>query len=606
MKRILSRRLAYTYIAVIVSVIVFSAAAFYRYNVYQLLENGKANLEQFGSDTMAQMDTQFKALDVVSIELATNFELINSLDRIVTEKSTDQKDFDAVKAIVVKNYVNKVNIHRISIFTIYGDLFTTGNTDATAEEVKNNIFKSGWYGDIVVESGRRIYLAPELDMWDKDSGTKVISLIKAIRNGNKVIGYIEVQQKVDVIRNICINEWNNTNLSIAITNSQEDIFYTNITRADTKEYIKEIIAKTSKNSDRVVVTDKELVNVTDSNYTEFKAYLILEKTVLFKSIRVIFIYLAIFALIMILLSAVFVTIVTKKLTKPITLFVRKMEKLDLNNLKEPFSGGGRDYETEVLNRAFAEMKNRLTDSIVKQKVMESIQTKTLFNILQSEIGPHFLYNSLGSIASLCELGENEEAADACYSLSEILRYASDYETTVVTIYDEIENMKSYLALMKSRYRQRLDYTIEMDEATFSVMIPKLTFQPLVENAIKYSLIENECVFIHVTAQIQGSYLDVTVSDNGCGMSEEKKAEINRIISDTDKNMENSEIKSKIKFGAMGLIGTLLRLKLFFEDRFTYRIDDNEPTGTNIVIRIDLNRENTETGGEWNHVPDINH
>jgi len=587
-KRVLSRKLGITYTGIVIAVIVLSAIAFYRYNIYILLANGISNTEQFGADTMAQVDMQLKAMDVNSIDLASNFELINALDQIVTFKNADEQNFNIVKAILIKNYVNKVNIHRISIFTVFGDLFTTGNTDATADDVKNIIFKSKWYSDIVVQSGRRIFLPPQLDVWDKSSGAQVISLIRAIKNGDNVIGYIEVQQKIDVIQKICSNEWNGINLSLAIVGRDGDVFYTNITREDKDEYIKKIIDKTRNETSRVVETQNELINVTDSNYTEYKSYLVLDKSVLFASLKVILWYLILIVLVLMILSGVFITIVTQKMTKPITTFVRKMAKVDLDNLKEPFEYNSNDYETEVLNRSFKDMKDRLTDSITKQLVLEAIQTKTLFNILQSEIGPHFLYNSLGSIANMCELGENQDAAEACYNLSEILRYASDFETTIVSIGDEIVNLKSYMELMKSRYRQRLDYSIEIADDTREFMVPKLTFQPLVENAIKYSLIENESVFVNVKTQMTQSTLNITVSDNGCGISREKLEEIECVISSTDANMENSQIKSKIKFGGMGLIGTLLRLKLYLGEDFHYSIVNNASGG--MTVTIDINQQ----------------
>lgn len=589
MKRILSRKLAFTYTGIIIIIIILSAIAFYRYNIYILLANGINNVEQFGSDTMAQVDMQIKSMDVNSIELASNFELISALDQIVTQKNTDQQNYNVVKAILVKNYVNKVNIHRISIFTVYGDLFTTGNTDVNAETVKKNIFKSSWYSDIVVQSGRRVFLPPGLDMWDEQSGAQVISLIRAIKNGNDVIGYVEVQQKVNVIDKICINEWNGINLSIAIVDRAGMIFYSNIIRPDKNEYVESIINKTKNESGSVVETGSELINVTDSNYTEYKAYLVLDKSILFESMKVILWYLALIVVVLMALSGFFITIVTQKMTKPITMFIRKMEKVDLDNLKEPFDYHSKDYETEVLNRSFKEMKKRLMESITKQTALEAIQTKTLFNILQSEIGPHFLYNSLGSIANMCELGENQAAAESCYNLSEILRYASDFETTIVSIEEEIVNLKSYIELMKSRYRQRLDYSIEIDEDTHVFLVPKLTFQPLVENAIKYSLIENEAVFVKIRAKMIGSILTITVSDNGSGISEEKMNEIEKVITSNETNIENLEIKSRIKFGGMGLIGTLLRLKLYLGEAFEYKIVNNKDAGMTITIKIQSDR-----------------
>ncbi|MHB1454366.1 MAG: sensor histidine kinase [Saccharofermentanales bacterium] len=277
---------------------------------------------------------------------------------------------------------------------------------------------------------------------------------------------------------------------------------------------------------------------------------------------------------------------TRRLTRPINNFVTKMSSLDIENLREPFDYNSQDYETEILNRSFKEMKGRLIESLSRQNALEAIQTKTLFNILQSEIGPHFLFNSLGSIANMCESGESKEAADACYSLSEILRYAADYEASIVTVKEEADSLNAYLAIMKSRYRQRVDFETSISDSAKVFLTPKLTFQPLVENAIKYSLTENESVHVRISAQATGNLLTITVSDNGIGLSEEKKKEISEILSIDEISLENTEIKKRIKFGGMGLVGTLMRILLFAGKGFTYTLEDNIPSGSIITIRID--------------------
>ncbi|MHB1454367.1 MAG: cache domain-containing protein [Saccharofermentanales bacterium] len=303
MKKVLSRKLTYTYTGIIIAIIIASALAFYQYNLFVLVENGKNNLRQFGVDTMAQVDMQIRSMDVVSVEIASNFDVINALTAIMGGNREDRIHADMVKATIVKSYVNKVNIHRISIFTVQGDLFTTGNTDAGKEEVIKNIFDSQWYGDIVLESGRRVFLPPAPDMWDEASGVKVISLIRSIRSGDEILGYVEVQQKLEVIRNICVNEWDNENLNIAIVGGEDSIFYTNIVKEDAQAYIDEIILKSKINTFRVAETGQELISITDSSFTEYTSYLILEKSVLLKSLQVILYYLLAIVTSLIVLSA---------------------------------------------------------------------------------------------------------------------------------------------------------------------------------------------------------------------------------------------------------------------------------------------------------------
>ena len=188
---------------------------------------------------------------------------------------------------------------------------------------------------------------------------------------------------------------------------------------------------------------------------------------------------------------------------------------------------------------------------------------------------------------MCEQGENEEAADACYSLTEILRYAADYDEAEVTIGDEMENLRAYLAIMKSRYRQRLEYKIRTDGRCTYLMIPKLTYQPLVENAIKYSLMERETVIVKVATSYEDGHVTVEVSDNGCGISEEAAERIRSRLKEFSEEDAELYSSSQVQFGGMGLGGTLIRLSLFFGESFWYELlPGNEEGGTSIRFGFD--------------------
>ena len=239
------------------------------------------------------------------------------------------------------------------------------------------------------------------------------------------------------------------------------------------------------------------------------------------------------------------------------------------------------------------MKTRLSESILKEKALQQLQTKTTFNMLQSEIGPHFLFNTLGSIASMCEVGNSEMAATSLYNLSNILRYTSNYRNSIVTIYSEIENLNAYLLLMKGRYMHRLNFTIQVDEKTNNILIPKLTFQPIVENAIRYSLIENELVYIEIAVDLKDNELLIKVSDNGCGIDDEKLNLIKERYTNYTEGNQRDQITDEISFGGMGLLGTLLRLYLHFGDRFHYHILQNSKVGTTLLLAIKT-EEQTES------------
>lgn len=263
-----------------------------------------------------------------------------------------------------------------------------------------------------------------------------------------------------------------------------------------------------------------------------------------------------------------------------------MADTDISNISELVEETWANWESKILENAFNNMKSRLRYAIEKEKKMTEVQTKTLFSILQSEISPHFLYNTLGSIANMCETGKNEEAADACYSLTEIMRYSSNFAVSEVTLHEEIQNLRSYFSIMKSRYRQRFEYEMEIDEDILDFMIPKLTLQPIVENGIKYSLLEKEVVVVKVFLVRFDGNIIIEIKDNGVGISEEDAKKVRQRIEKFQNDDGTKEITENIQIGGMGLSGTLIRLSIYFGERFSYELlRNNDEGGTTIVLKI---------------------
>ena len=298
-----------------------------------------------------------------------------------------------------------------------------------------------------------------------------------------------------------------------------DVFYKNF--SDEPEGYPETIAEMTSEYSKIRETKDSIICTVSSNYYQGRAVFILEKSSLRQLIWNVIKGMVALVLVLFALTFLFVVIVTRRIFNPINSLLQHMSRQDLTNFNGKLEITPKDYETEILASTYETMMQRLRDAIDRQEKLKMVQTKTLFSILQSEISPHFLYNTLGSIANMCQEGQGEAAAEACYDLSDILRYSSDYKSAEVSIQEEIRNLHAYLSLMKTRYRQRLEYEITADEDTFFFLIPKLTLQPLVENGIKYSLMEKETVVIQVFVVMVGPELILEVKDNGCGISRKR-------------------------------------------------------------------------------------
>lgn len=588
MKKLLSTKLIKTHFILILCIIVFAAIILSIYNTNMLKSNAMYNLEQFCEDTTDQVDTTLHMMETTAIEIAINKDLLLALQ---SPSLDTPENTHIIRSILNQNYINKFNIYRISVFTKNGYSVSTNAIDISREEIKNIINNSEWYNNVSVENGRKFLVKPHKDPWSLSYPIKVISLVKAIKDGNEILGYIEIQQNVNVLENICKNQWNGNNLCMALIDRELDVFYTNLDMSSDKEHYNKvldtIVTSLQSYSYKTFETSKDILSINDSNNTELKVVLLLPKQLLLQSNKYFQLTLLLVLFIVTILSYIAILIMTKTITNPINKLVKKISLIDINNLSDFTESNSGSYEADLINHTFNEMANRLKSSLNKEITAQKLQTKAAFDILQSQIGPHFLYNTLGSIANMCEEGENKSAADACYNLSEILRYAGNYTDCIVPLKSEIENMEAYMALMKYRYKHRINYSINYDVDILSINLPKLTLQPIVENAIKYSLIHNENVYIDIYCGLIDSLLYIKISDNGIGIDEETKQIIYDNFSYYTTIKDGFDILQNIKFGGMGLLGTILRLYLHFGDKSSYDIIKNKTGGTTLILFVDI-------------------
>ena len=580
----LSSRLALVYTLLATVFISAAMVIFYQYYSRQIFEEDEDNLVQLSDTVMTQVDNILDTLDQVTIDVMSGNIFSTVWEHWLTENRT-YADTATLRERLVNAYKNRSNIRRVALYSLDGDYICTGAAQPESEDVKARAeyFINNYNMN---QATSWVYLGETEDFWDNSRGVTVVSEIKPIKNSDtEITGFIEVQQNSFYIKDICEATINGSAVGVAVLmDDTGEYFYSNMDRDES--YMAELSALSNRYS-RTLTTDREVLAIAPSNYFACRVIMVVERAVLTAAADQMIQGIIVVAVILVLLNAVFSQLITRMIMRPLNALVRYMEKIDIQNIGEKVPVRNKTPETEVLVTSFESMGKRLREALTRQKKMESAQNKALFDALQSTIGPHFLYNSLGGIANMCEQGENEEAADACYSLSLSLRSEPENDVAGVTSGGEMDDLRASLAIMKSRYRQRLEYKIRTDGRCTYLMIPKLTYQPLVENAIKYSLMERETVIVKVTTSYEDGHVTVEVSDNGCGISEEAAERIRSRLKEFSEEDAELYSSSRVQFGGMGLGGTLIRLSLFFGESFWYELlPGNEEGGTSIRFGFD--------------------
>jgi len=269
--------------------------------------------------------------------------------------------------------------------------------------------------------------------------------------------------------------------------------------------------------------------------------------------------------------------IPRSISRPITQIVEVTNKVaggDLSVRSDVYEG----EETEMLSISLNTMIDKINE-LLSQITTEQIRLrKAEFELLQSQINPHFLYNTLDAIVWLAESGEKEKVVSTVSSLSNFFRASLNQGKDIVTVKEDIGHVRSYLEIQHVRYQDILDYEIDVPEEIYPYLIPKITIQPLVENAL-YHGIKNKRGKGKIT--ISGKkfphYIVIYVTDNGLGISDDRLKEVL-------KNINNRSESEKTTYG---LYNVNERIRLDFGDKYGLKIESEYGQGTTASIRLPL-------------------
>lgn len=204
-------------------------------------------------------------------------------------------------------------------------------------------------------------------------------------------------------------------------------------------------------------------------------------------------------------------------------------------------------DTDDEFQEIAEHINSMLDNInrLNRRNMELVQLNNRAEIaqLESRFHPHFLYNTLENIRYAVLLGEPDQADEMIRRLTALLRYSIDNSRTMVALGDDAEKLRDYLEIIRLRQDGRFSYTMQLDDGVRDVLIPKLWIQPIVENSVKYGFLRKQALHISLTAQMEGSFLCITVEDNGTGFEPQRLEEVRGSLLSPQENTRQSGLQN---------------------------------------------------------------
>ncbi|MDR4947939.1 cache domain-containing sensor histidine kinase [Neobacillus cucumis] len=285
----------------------------------------------------------------------------------------------------------------------------------------------------------------------------------------------------------------------------------------------------------------------------------------------------------ILISTVISIILAWSVSRPINRLTKLMKQVEKGNFNVDLPISGND-EVGVLAKSFNSMVHEI-NSLIKQNFQIKLQQKEAeLYALQSQINPHFMYNTLETVGMAVEEGEDEVVVEMVTRLGRMLRFSINNKEKMVTIDQEVQHIKDYLTIQKFRFEDRIEFSIQEDIDSKKYYTPKFILQPIVENAIKHGLDEEQDfkidIFITRVGNVSTKNEEVIfrVIDNGPGIPE-------KTISDLKSYLESDPMARRDS--QFGLINVHGRLIMMFGKGYGLQINSQMKKGTEVIISIPL-------------------
>ncbi|MDO4337010.1 MAG: sensor histidine kinase [Eubacteriales bacterium] len=273
------------------------------------------------------------------------------------------------------------------------------------------------------------------------------------------------------------------------------------------------------------------------------------------------------------------SIITRMITSPLQKLRDSMAKVQEGDFETADVEVPSENEIGSLTKSFNVMTHRI-EELMEQNVHEQEEKrKSELKALQSQINPHFLYNTLDSIIWMAEGKKHEEVVLMTASLARLLRQSISNEDELVPIGQEVEYARSYLTIQKMRYKDKLEFQIDVEPSITGIKIIKLVLQPLIENAIYHGLKYKESKgLLLVNGYEDGENVILEVKDNGVGMDEE--------------TLEHIFERHKVNYqsNGVGVYNVQKRLQLYYGNSYGITYKSKQGTGTKATITIPKSQE----------------
>ncbi|CAN7758603.1 sensor histidine kinase [Paenibacillus sp. LjRoot56] len=568
--------IAVAFSCLIVVTITVIAWMSYHLSTDAVKKNSRDYTYQLMGQVSSNIDSYINYMDNISRMVLSNYDIKEYLLKQVYLGAIGKEDLKQKISFQLNTVLNtRKDISSILIFGTNGEIIPYNENIKLNPQVNPTV--QSWYKKAIEAKGKVVISSSHVQNMILNDYNSVISLSRELSSdvGNEKLGVLLVDLNYSVINDICNKIKLGNRGYVFIVDANGNIVYhpeqQMINNNQKIELISEVmrtpgssfVTSEGKNSRMYTIktsqsTGWKIVGVTYvdelvSNKNELQMY------TFFGGIG--------FLIIVVLLSI----ILSLRISRPIKHLESSMKEVEKGNFDiqvDIQSSNEIGHLSNRFNRMTTEIKELMLQNVKEQE----LKRKSELQVLQAQINPHFLYNTLDSIIWMAETGKSKEVILMTASLAKLFRLSISKGQEFLSIFNEIEHIKNYLTIQKMRYKSKLDFEINVDKSILSCKLIKIILQPLVENAIYHGIRNNAGKGnIQITGIRKGDRILLQVIDNGIGMSPE---EIQNIY---------HKDRTSAKGSGIGVQNVDQRIKLHFGEPYGLHFESEFGKGTTVNI-----------------------
>ena len=557
------------------SLVTVTVMGFLLYHRFKLAsdKSAVANTEMTVESTIDRLNSSL--LDLRQISDAANYNIVQQYD-------ISSQEFTRQFSMLYETNTDK--IQSLALYGYDGKLIESEPVATVKDNVK--VADQKWYQDARSEIENIHFSTPHVQNLF-DDGTfryhRVVSLSRSvdINDGSTSgSGVLLVDMKYSVLEDMLerINETSSGIYYYLCSRDGEIIYHprwTEINRGLFKEKNNKVASYEDGIYEMKTDGQKENVVVGSVAYTGWKLIGVVPESVQETSINKFRYYIITTILILVMMLLQVNRFISRKISRPIRELDESVKAYEAGAMPDIYIGGS----AEIRHLGYSVQKSyEQIEMLMKEIIQQQTERrKSELDALQSQINPHFLYNTLESITWMIEAQRNKEAVVMISELAKLLRVSLSRGKTIISIGDELQHGRSYMNIQRVRYKERFKVEFRLEDEIKHYGIVKLVIQPLLENAIYYgvgNMDEDDDGQILVRGEKKGEDIYISIEDNGMGMPEDIR---DNILTDNSKVPKHGS--------GVGVINVHSRIRLMFGPEYGLEVYSELDEGTKVVIHI---------------------